>query len=105
MQDAKEEKTHPEVAPIGLMFDPMEQMRELLFGATERETERQISLLEAKADEMRKEFLARFEATDSLLLEMTRELEKAHSESIMAIGAAIIELGERVQSLSKNRKA
>ena len=105
MQNGKEEKTQPEVASLGLMFDPMEQMRELLFGVTKRETERQIAVLEAKTDEMRKEFLARFEATDSHILEMHRDIEKAHAESLMAIGAAIIEMGERVQALSKRRKA
>jgi hypothetical protein len=106
--NSKEEKQpKPDNAPsrVGLMFDPMEQMRELLFGATKRETERQIGLLEAKVDEMRKDFLARFEALDSLLLELARDTEKNQADAILSIGGAITELGDKVKALSAKRKS
>jgi hypothetical protein len=104
-KEEKQPKADSAPSPVGLMFDPMEQMRELLFGATKRETERQIGLLEAKVDEMRKDFLARFEALDSLLLELARDTEKNQAEAILSIGGAISELGDKVKALSTKRRS
>lgn len=95
----------PDTASIGLMFDPMEQMRELLFGATKRETERQFNVLEARLEETRKEFLARFDALDAAILELSQETEKNRLESFEAIGGAIVELGYIIKAMSEKRKA
>jgi hypothetical protein len=95
----------PDIASLGLMFDPMEQMRELLFGVTKRETERQIAVLETKLDETRKEFLARFDALDTLVLELANETERNRLDSIGAMGGAIVELGEKIKVMSMKGKA
>lgn len=95
----------PDNVSIGLMFDPMEQMRELLFGATKRETERQFNILEAKLEETRREFLTRFEELDSRILELSQETEKNRLETIEAIGGAIVELGYIIKAMSEKRKA
>jgi hypothetical protein len=101
----KDEKPNADVASLGLIFDPMEQMRELLFGATKRETERQLSVLEAKLDDVRAELLARCEALDGRLAELARETEKNQADSILAIGGAIAELGDRIRNMAAKRKA
>jgi hypothetical protein len=104
--DTNEEKQQQrsDIASMGLMFDPMEQMRELLFGASKRETERQISLLEGKLDETRKDFLARFEAVNSLILEFAHENEKNRADSVASIGGALVELGEKIKAMSEKQK-
>jgi hypothetical protein len=101
-----EDRQHqPDMSSVGLMFDPMEQMRELLFGVTKRETERQLSVLEAKLDDTRKEFIARFEALDTLVLELSQEGDKNRLESIADIGGAIAELGDRIKAMGAKGKA
>jgi hypothetical protein len=100
----KEERPNSEVASLGLIFDPMEQMRELLFGATKRETERQLSVLDAKLDEICAELLARVDALDARVAELARETDRNRAESILAIGGAISELGDAVKSMAANRK-
>ncbi|HEY8163230.1 MAG: hypothetical protein ACR650_04910 [Methylocystis sp.] len=102
--DEEKQKRQPDVSPMGLMFDPMEQMRELLFGATKRETERQICVLESKLDETRKDFLARFDALNSLILALAHETEKNRSDSITAIGGALVELGDKIKAMSEKQK-
>jgi len=92
-----------DVPSIGLLFDPMEQMRELLFGATKRETDGQLGALEAKVDEMRREFLARFEALESRLAEVAHESERSQAASLEAIGDAIANLGVAVKNISAKR--
>jgi hypothetical protein len=100
----KEEKPNSEAASLGLIFDPMEQMRELLFGATKRETERQLSVLEAKLDDVRAELLARIESLDNRVSDLARDTEKSQTESILAIGGAISDLGDRIKIMAAKRK-
>jgi hypothetical protein len=102
--DEKEERPNADVASLGLIFDPMEQMRELLFGAAKRETERQLSVIDGRLAEMRSEYLAHVETLESLLAELARETEKNRSDSILAIGSAISELGDRIKGMAANRK-
>ncbi|WP_442754112.1 hypothetical protein ACNHKD_14100 [Methylocystis sp. JAN1] len=99
----KEEKNKLDVTPIGMMFDPMEQMRELLFGATKRETEKELAKLEQKLETLRQEVAARFDAFDARLAEVARDAEKSQAESLMAIGGALAELGERIKAMSEKR--
>lgn len=105
MDSGKDEQRTGDAAPIGMLFDPMEQMRELLFGAAKRETESQLAALDRTIEDMRREFLARFEALESRLVEIAQESEKNRSESVSAIGGAIADLGAAIQNMSANRKA
>ncbi|QGM99356.1 hypothetical protein [Methylocystis parvus] len=99
----QEEKHKLDVTPISLIFDPMEQMRELLFGATHRETGKELARLEQKLETFQKDFAAQVEALDARLLQIAREAEKSQAESLMTIGNALSELGERLKAMSEKR--
>lgn len=101
--DDKDQNHKLEVSPIGLMFDPMEQMRELLFGATKRETDKELTKLEGRLEAMREEFVVRCDALDARISEFARDAEKGRAESLFAIGAALTELGERIKAMSEKR--
>lgn len=103
MSGDQDEKPKSDIPAIPLLFDPMEQMRELLFGATKRETDGQLAALELRFEEMRKEVLARFEALESRLLEISLESEKNQAASLDAIGEAIGELGAAVKKMGAKR--
>jgi hypothetical protein len=104
MSDGGQEEKHKlDVTPIGMMFDPMEQMRELLFGASRRETEEELSRIDRKLETLRQEFLARFDELDARLLEIAGNAEKGRAESLTAIGGALSELGERIRAMGEKR--
>ncbi|PPD45901.1 MAG: hypothetical protein CTY15_03360 [Methylocystis sp.] len=103
MSGGQDEKQKVDIPTIPMLFDPMEQMRELLFGATKRETDGQLNAVDAKVDEMRKEFLARFEALESRLVEVALESQKSQAASLEAIGDAIGELGAAIKKIGAKR--
>ncbi len=103
MSGDQDQKRKTDIPTIPMLFDPMEQMRELLFGATKRETDGQLDAIEARLDDMRTEFLARFEALESRLLEVALESEKSQGAALSAIGAAISDLGAAVSKMGVKR--
>jgi hypothetical protein len=106
--------------------DPMEQVRELLFGATKRSTEHNLQALEEKLDQniraldkkldqnvqaldekmeaMRADLLARLAVLENQLHQLARDTEDNRAASIHAVGSAIAQLGATVQNLSVQRK-
>ncbi len=84
--------------------DPIDQVRELLFGAAKRETHDNLHALEERVEEMRTDFLARLSALESRLIELARDTEKNQAASIDAIGGAIAQLGATIQTMSARRK-
>jgi hypothetical protein len=84
--------------------DPMDQVRELLFGETKRSQEQNLQALEEKVESMRAEFLARFAALENRLAELARETKQDQALSIEAIGAAISQLGDSLQTLGRQRR-
>jgi len=80
--------------------DPMEQVRELLFGETKRSAERNVQSLDAKLEALRADFLARFSDLEARLVDLARETERERAASIDAIGGAIAQLGATVQGMS-----
>lgn len=84
--------------------DPIDQVRELLFGQAKRETSENLKELEARMEEMRADFLARFSALETRLIELGRDTEKNQAASVDAIGGAIAQLGATIQSMSARRK-
>jgi len=86
-------------------LDPMEQVREILFGELKRNAEQTIGALDAKVDAMRAEFLSRFASLESRLNELSRETKQDQAQSIETIGSAIAQLGDSLQSLGRQRKA
>jgi hypothetical protein len=84
--------------------DTMEQVRELLFGATKRATDQAIRDLDCKIEGVREELLARLAELESRVLDLGRDTERNHSAAIDAIGGAIAQLGATVQNMSARRK-
>jgi predicted phage gp36 major capsid-like protein len=84
--------------------DPMEQVRELLFGEAKRTAEQNFQALDDKLEAMRADFLARFSALESRLVDLARDTEQNQAASVNAIGSAITQLGATVQNLSVRRK-
>lgn len=93
-----------EPAREALPIDPMEQVRELLFGEAKRSTEQNFEAIEAKIEAMRADFLARLAALEGQLVQLSRDTEENHSASLHAVGSAIAQLGATVQNLSAQRK-
>ncbi len=87
-----------------LPIDPMEQVRELLFGEAKRSAEQNFEALEAKIEAMRADFLARLAALESQITQLSRDTEENHSASLHAVGSAIAQLGATVQNLGSQRK-
>ena len=84
--------------------DPMEQVRELLFGEAKRTAEHNFQALDEKIEAMRADFLARFAELESRLVDLARDTEQNQAASVNAIGSAIAQLGATVQNLSVRRK-
>ncbi len=84
--------------------DPIDQVRELLFGAAKRETSDQLVMLEQKLETMRKDFNDKLSTLESRLIELGRDVEKNQAASIDAIGGAIASIGATIQTMSARRK-
>jgi hypothetical protein len=105
MERIKEEAGElEEAAGVASAPDPIEQVRELLFGEARRTTEQNLQALDEKLEAMRADFLARFAALEGRLIDLSRETEQNQEASIDAIGSAIAQLGATVQNLSLRRK-
>lgn len=88
--------------------DPIDQVRELLFGATKRQTDDTIRTveqrLEHRLDEIRSDMLERISVLESRLVELSRDTENNRAASVEAIGSAISQLGATIQSMAAGRK-
>ncbi len=85
--------------------DPLDQVRELLFGEAKRNTEQNFHALEEKLEAMQADFLARIATLEKRLVDLSGEIVHDHAVSIDAIGSAIAQLGSTVQNLSARRKS
>jgi hypothetical protein len=104
MSDEAMEPGTPPLNRANAPQDPMEQVRDLLFGDAQRSTERQFRAMDEKIEAMRRDFLERFTLLESLLDDLARETENSRMASVDAIGSAIAQLGATVQNLSARRK-
>jgi hypothetical protein len=84
--------------------DPMEQVRELLFGESKRSTEQNLQALDEKLEALRADLLARLSALENQLIQLARDTEDNRAASIHAVGSAIAQIGATVQNLSAQRK-
>lgn len=84
--------------------DPIDQVRELLFGAPKRDTIDRIRVLEDRIETMGADFLARIGALESRMNEFARDSEKRQATAYEALGGAVVQLGETIQKLSTRRK-
>jgi hypothetical protein len=83
------------VAPnkVSLISDPMDQMREYLFGDARRQSDESLRALDQKIEAIRLEFLARFNALESRMDEITRINQQAQAQSLDLLGSALTDLG------------
>lgn len=88
----------------GPEIEPIDQVRELLFGAAARETSEQIRVLENRVEEMRADFLARIGALEDRVIALARDSETRHDAAIDAIGGAIAQLGATIENMRTRRK-
>jgi hypothetical protein len=86
----------------GAARDPMEQVRELLFGEAKRTTQDHMLAMEGRIEAMRADFLERLAALENRLVDLARETERNQTASVDAIGGAIAQLGASIQNMSKN---
>jgi len=104
MDQGNDELNDIAAAVSGAPHDPMEQVRELLFGETKRTVEQNTQALEQRLESTRAEFLARFVALENRLNELARDTKHDQAESIETIGSAIAQLGASLQTLGRQRK-
>jgi hypothetical protein len=92
------------VADEATKEDPIDQVRELLFGATKRQTDNDIRHVEARIEDVRADLLERLASLETRLVDLARETERDRTETVSAIGAAISQLGVSIQAMSAGRK-
>jgi hypothetical protein len=98
----------PEIVPNSDGADQagvIDQVRELLFGATKRSTDDNLSHLDNKLEALRASMLERFSEVESRLADLARETERSQSQAIDNIGGAIQQLGASIRNMSGVRKA
>jgi hypothetical protein len=79
----------------------MEQVRELLFGQTQRSNEQRAQDLHAMIEAMGRDMKAQFAAVEATMQEAFVETARRHSTTIEAIGAALTDLGAQVRKLAE----
>jgi hypothetical protein len=82
----------------------IDQVRELLFGETNRSAEKNISALDAKVDALAATMHARFLEVENRITELTRDTERAQAAAIDEIGDAIAQLGASIRKMSGVRR-
>lgn len=83
--------------------DPMDQVRELLFGETKRETQTNLRAVETRLDDVRADLLERISLLEARLVELARDTETNRANTVNAIGDAISQLGASIQAMSGKR--
>ncbi len=82
--------------------DPtIDQVRELLFGQTQRSNEARTQELNQSIEALRREMLERFAAMDQRIEELTQATTKRHLGTVEAIGSAISALGAQISKLAE----
>ena len=83
--------------------DPtIDQVRELLFGHTQRSNEKRDQELNQTIDALRREMLEKFAAVEARMDEMAHETARRHATTVDAIGSAIADLGAHVRKLAES---
>ena len=92
-QAAGEEKM--EHTPV----DTINQVRELLFGESNRAFDNRTAELDAKLDRFAAEMNERFNQVERRISELQAQTEERHLAAIADIGDAIVQLGTSVRSM------
>ncbi|MFO1115650.1 MAG: hypothetical protein U1E28_08210 [Beijerinckiaceae bacterium] len=85
--------------------EAIDQVRELLFGATKRTTEARLDDIDRQIALLRDDLAARFASLEARLADQGRDTDARHARSIDNIGEAIAELGATIKALGTGGKA
>ena len=83
----------------------IDQVRELLFGATKRSTEARLDDIDRQLASLRDDLAARFASLEAMLSQQGRDTDSKHNQSIDNIGLAIADLGATIRALGAGGKA
>jgi hypothetical protein len=79
--------------------EKMEQVRELLFGEHQRQSEARLAMLEARIRELELSLLRRLEALEGRMEQVASRVEADQRATLDELGRGISDLGERVRRL------
>lgn len=79
--------------------EKMEQVRELLFGEHQRQSEARLAMLEARIRELELSLLRRLEALEGRMEQVANRVEADQRATLDELGRGISDLGERVRRL------
>ena len=79
----------------------IDQVRELLFGATKRSTEARLDDIDWQIAMLRDDLAARFASLEARLSDQGRDTDARHNRSIDNIGQAIADLGATIRAMGK----
>ncbi|MFV0279364.1 MAG: hypothetical protein ACK5JM_01220 [Rhodoblastus sp.] len=85
--------------------DTIDQVRELLFGATKRTTEARLDDIDRQIALLRDDIGARFASLEAVLSQQGRDTDVKHNQSIDNIGQAIADLGATIRAMGSGGKA
>lgn len=86
-----------------LTDEKMEQVRELLFGDYERETEARVAILENRIRDLELSLHRRLDAMQARLDAISAELDVTHRQTLDEIGNGLQELATRIKSSPANQ--
>lgn len=79
--------------------EKMDQVRELLFGEYQRQSEARLAMLEARIRELELSLLRRLEMLESRMEQVAGRVEADQRATLEELGRGIADLGERVRRL------
>ena len=83
-----------------LTDEKMEQVRELLFGDYERQTQERVGILETRIHDLELSLHRRLDAMQARLDAITAEMDATQRKTLDEIGSGLRELGERINRTS-----
>ena len=86
--------------PRQLTDEKMEQVRELLFGDYERQTEARVSVLETRIRDLELSLHRRLDAMQARLDAISAEIDATQRQALDEIGSGLQDLGERIKRVS-----
>lgn len=79
--------------------EKMDQVRELLFGDYQRQSEARLAMLEARIRELELSLLRRLEALEGRMDQVANRVEADQRATLEELGRGIADLGERVRRM------
>ncbi len=93
-----------EAAPGAALEKPaehvIEQVRELLFGSAQRDTDKRIQDLQDSVDALRADMMSLFADLEARMADGDAALERRHVQAAQGIGSAVAEFGAQLLKLS-----